>query len=264
MLTFEIVLGLSLRERKIYRATSEHGGTVAVIAKNAALPRMTAHYAVARLFARGLLERKKRRGRFFYQRVSQEELFRRVLPEAGMPFGSLSIPLTQEVGVTLHRGKKNIYVFYEKLCRENAGKRVRGIQTTVSTRYIFENYTKKEIDTLNALISRNNLIGEEIVEEDFFDPFFQKSKNNFANSLEIFLDRLGVTYVLPKNSITFTSDMVLFKNVATFIDWEREVAIEINNDEIMRMCSDLFESFKHEAHKMDYRDLVKKYLPMEK
>ena len=46
----------------------------------------------------------------------------------------------------------------------------------------------------------------------------------------------------------------------TFIDWEKQVAVELRNKEIVRMCLDLFETFKTHARRVKYKDMVQKYL----
>jgi len=46
----------------------------------------------------------------------------------------------------------------------------------------------------------------------------------------------------------------------TFIDWEKQVAVELRNKEIVRMCLDLFETFKTHARRVEYKDMVQKYL----
>lgn len=235
--------------------------TVAEIARRASLPRMTTHYALLRLFERGVIRRIKRDNCFLYHRIPQERLFVETLPQSEMPMGSVTIPITKDTSTIIHRGLKNIYVLYEKICRENANKRVQCIQTITSTRCMLNGYSQKELDHLNKLISRNRIICDVIIEEDFFDPVFNKyGAKNFEKALEPFLDRVSITYILPKNFISFKNDMLLFKDVTIFTDWEKQVSVELRNKEIVRMCLDLFETFKTHAHRIEYRDLVKKYL----
>ncbi len=261
-IAFEKILGLSKREQKIYSGINNAPLTVAEIAREVSLPRMTVHYALIRLLERGVIERIKREGYFLYRRVSQEKLFMETLPQREMPAGSVTIPITKETGTIIHRGLKNIYTFYEKICRENANKRVRCIQTLVSTKCMIKAYSQKELDCLNEIIGKNKIICDVILEEDFFDPIFEKyGAKNFLKSLQVFLGRISITYMLPKNFISFRNDMLLFKNIAVFIDWEKEIVIELHNKEIYNMCSDLFETFKTHARRVEYRDVVQKYLP---
>ncbi len=263
-ITFEKILGLSEREQKIYNGIHTAPLTVAEIARGASLPRMTTHYALLRLLGRGVIERVKRDGYFLYHRVPKEKLFMEALPQSEMPGGFISIPITKDTGTVIYRGLKDIYKLHERICQENAGKRVYCIQTTNSTDRIVNGYSQKEVDHLNELISRNKIICDVIVEEDIFDPIFTKFKKdgakNFEKYLEVFLDRISVTYILPKHFISFKNDMVLFKDVAVFIDWEKQIAIELRNKEIVGMCLDLFETFKTHARRVEYKELVKKYL----
>ena len=262
--TFEKILGLSHREQKIYNGIHATPRTVAEIARAASVPRMTAHYCLLRLLERGVIERVKRDGYFLYRRIPQEKLFMNALPQSEMPAGVLTIPITKDTETVVYRGLQDIYKRYENICRENAHQRVRCIQTTESTRHIVNDFSRKEVDHLNALISKNKIICDVIVEEDIFDPMFAKfqkdGKGAFEKYLGVFLDRISVTYVLPKHFISFKNDMLLFKDVAMFIDWEKQIAVELRNKEIVRMCLDLFETFKTHARRVEYKDMVQKYL----
>ena len=261
---FEKILGLSRREQKIYNGIHATPRTVADIARGVSVPRMTAHYCLLRLLERGIIERIKRGGYFLYCRIPQEKLFMNALPQSEMPAGVLTIPMTKDLETVMYRGLEGIYKRYEKICHENAHQRVRCIQTTASTRHIVNDFSRKEVDYLNGLISKNKIICDVILEEDIFDPVFAKfqkdGKGNFEKYLEVFLDRISVTYILPKHFISFTNDMLLFKDVAMFIDWEKQVAVELRNKEIVRMCLDLFETFKTHARRVEYKDMVQKYL----
>lgn len=262
---FERLLGLSSKERRVYRSLDETPLPVSEIRKETSLPRMTVHYALERLWKRGLLERVKRNKRFLYSRVPWEQLLKQLLPTQGVPEGGTRIPVSESADIIIHKGWNGIYAMYKRITEENKGQRLHTIQTTFSTKHIFENYSLEQLDSLHELMKENEIIVEDIVESDFFEPVFSRfGEEDFESAVNSFLDRLTVTYVLPENYIDFTTDMVIFKDVVVFIDWSKQIAFEVKTDQIVEMCMNFYEILREKAEKTRFGDLAKKYMTGEK
>lgn len=258
-MTLEQTLGLNKKEKLLYSKLGTESLSIAEIARRTDLPRMTSHYIIQRLFDRGILTRKKRNKQYLYCLVPVEKLILEILPQSSMSPCNISLPIKEGTGIALYHGFDQIYNLYKKICEKNIKKRVCTIQTTASTQSIYNQFDLESLDKIHYLMTKNKLIIEDIVEEDFFDPIREKFKNNFNEIMKPFLDRQLVTYVIPKNCLSFTNDMVLFKDVVVFIDWPQEIAIEIKNEQIVRLCFDFFELLKDKSHKMQFANFAKSF-----
>jgi predicted transcriptional regulator len=258
--SLEQVLGFSKKEAGLYRVLNDEPLFVAEIAEKARLPRMTTHYALQRFLQRGLVRRVKRDKRFFYYRVSDTDLVRQLIPTGNTSVQEISVPITNDTQIAIHRGWEGIYKMYERITRENVYRRIYTIQTTESTKHIFENYSVEKLDEIHKLMKENEVILEDIVEEDFFLPIYKKYKTDFKKAIGSFLDRLTATYVLPCNYIKFKSDMVVGREVVVFIDWNKQIAVEVRAKEVVHMCYELFQTFKSQARHVQFQELATPYL----
>lgn len=259
-ISLETLLDLSKAESIVYHNLQVTPKNITEIRLECKLPRMTVHYALQRFLRRGIVERIKRNKRFLYFRVPSEKLFSRLfLNQPNLLPESFSIPLTKEAGIAVYHGKNSIYALYERICNENANKRLHTIQTTISTKQIYQQYDLVAIDAIHELMKENNIIVEDIVEEDMFDFVFEKFKKNFPNVMKTFLDRTLVTYVLPKNFISFTNDIILFKDVVVFINWVNQQAIEIRNKELIVMHFNFYDLLKQYSKRAHFKSIIAQY-----
>lgn len=259
-MSLENLLGFTSKEKRLYNFLDREPQNVADIARGASLPRMTTYYILQRFRERGLVKRVKRENQFRYFLIPPEEVFVDVLSANNVSLGNIVIPLEAEEGITIHRGMDGIYTLYERVCTEKAKERVYGIQTTISTEYIYNHYSLEELDRLHVLMTKNELIIEDIIEEDFFRPIYERYESGFESAVQTFLDRMLATYALPKGYLTFKSDMVIFNNVVIFIDWEKQVALEVRIQQVVNICLDLFRALKTQTRHIQFRELAKKYI----
>lgn len=258
--SFERIIGFTKDESKVYRALADEPFTVANVTKKTRLARMTCHYILIRFLKRGLVSRMKRQRHFLYTKISPEEVATHIATLSDS-VGKSELPSTsRDARVSVHKGKQSIYALYEKVCKESVGERVYTIQPTASTKYIFDHYSVHELDRLHVLMGENELIIDDIIEEDFFQPIYEKHGAGFESAIQTLLDRMTATYALPEGSLASKSDMVIFGDVVLFIDWKEEIALEIRVAEIVALCLDLFKTFKSQTRHIGFRDLAEPYI----
>jgi DNA-binding Lrp family transcriptional regulator len=261
-ITPEQALGLFEKEKRVYNASSaDEPQSVTEVGKEAGIPRMTAHYALQRFLERGLTERIKRDNQFLYTKVSFVQLAKDVLlPEGEISSGALSVPVGEEVDLVVYKGFEEILQMYEKISANHPHKRLKTIQTTVSTDHIYANFSIERLDEAHKIMNEHDIIVEDVVEKDFFAPMYKHYPENFEAAAESFLGRTTVTYALAEDYIDFTTDMAMFDDLVVFIDWEKPVAIVVRTDQIVAMCLRLYEILKRKAEKVQFRELAQGYL----
>lgn len=253
------LLGLNKLECRVFDAVTSEPKIVATIARDTKLPRTSVDAIVDRLTNRGLLQKKKRVKRFYYQKNSDRLIMQGLFPQKTLPEGEYVMPLLNNAGIIVHSGTNKLLKLYESLFTKYSDSRIYGIQPTASVLYILNKLSQKKINYINSLVTKNKVVNEVILEEDYFDEIKKMNPINFKSWLRVFIDRAAITHVVKKGTISFQSELILHNETAILVDWQNSIAIEIFHPEIVKMLGNLFENFQSLGTRVEYRTLVQKY-----
>jgi sugar-specific transcriptional regulator TrmB len=251
-----VLLGLSDLERKVFESVTDDPKLVATIAHEAKVPRTSVDAVVERLLNRGLLERKKRAKRFYYHKTPDRILMRKLFPQQVLPEGKYVMPLLSNAGVIIHAGTDNLFKLYESLFTKHSKSRIYGIQPTASALHILKKLPAKKVQYINSLISKNRVVNEMVLEEDYFRRIKEYDPKNFRRWLEHFADRAAITHIVKKGSISFDCELIIYEQTAVLVEWQNSVAIEIFHPAIVKMLRDLFDNFQALGTKVEHRTLA--------
>ena len=249
----EQLLGFSAQEKKLYRVLNDKPMTVAQVSDGSSLPRMTVHYALERFMKRGLVKRLKRDKTFKYFKVAPQEIFKNLDVFQ-------SHPVNEKFETEIHTGYDIIAKVYKQLIAESENKRLRTIQTTASTKVIYETYPLEQLHNFDELINNLNVIVDDIVEETFFRPIFNRYPDKFEVVIESFLDRTLVTHVIPINILQFTNDVVISLRLVALIDWQTETLTLIKSQQQHKIFLSFYNLLSTYARKTSFKELAKPYL----
>lgn len=250
---FTQLLGFSTTEKQIYKVLSSRPQTIAELVETSELPRMTVHYALERFMNRGLVSRIKRKKHFRYLKISPHDIFK------SLDVFNNSL-ITTSLDTTIFTDYDQIVLLYRTLIEESENNRLRTIQTTVSTKNIYDRCSLEQLHELDRMMNESGVIVDDIVEATFFRPIFQKYPDDFEIIIKSFLERTLVTNVVPENTLGFKNDLVISPESVALIDWQAETAIHITSDQLHLMFLSFYNLLTTFSTKASFRELANPYL----
>ncbi len=237
------LLGLSGDEAKILSVLCDSPQRTSDIEKriDGKIPRTTLIRLLQRLHHRGFLAKHKysaRRGGWILADISDS--FRAAEHDL---LGHNEIHVShEEHEVIVYRGKKELLTLADKAYHFAKGERVY---------WILPDSTKKAWDR-NNLIPRMQKVGEffekrgvlvdMICSEDLAKYFIQEGVMFSLRGLVTF------AHMLPKEFLSSSSDIMVFRDSVSIMNWEDLVAIEIKNKDLVQMFKGLIR-FIHQTSK---------------
>lgn len=227
-------LELSSCERKILLSLTLPG-TLASLAKRLSTPRSTIEYNINKLLNKKLIAISLHKKRKIYNLIAQKTTLQTLPPSPIVKLGPL----------TLYSGSCAIETLWQKVVKESKGSRLTGIQPSRSFREAIKRSSKKIAHGVSQTITDKRFVIDCIVHGDLTRSVFNQYDGNEAKSLaKAFTGRLEDIVKVNPSFMDEKSEMFIIGNFSFFIDWFKEVAIKIENQNINHLLLSLYQATK--------------------
>jgi predicted transcriptional regulator len=224
------ILGLTKQENKIMWAISDMAKHISDIARITKLPRTSLLYILKNLEKRNLVRSLKNK-KYTYWKSNTINAFRMLKNTASE--------------IVVHNGVPAMTTIFDRLINQPRNSRIKGIQPDKSLKFALKKFDSKILNTLNSAIRDNKFIMEGIVHE--------KSVNNMISDLghkkakqvfDSFVGRLEDYVKIPDDFADVESEMYIFGGSAYIFNWNKEIALEINNKDMVALLDAMFSCVK--------------------
>ena len=104
------------------------------------------------------------------------------------------------------------------------------------------------------MLKKKEIIGESFIPENYFSLLIPRLGKRWAES---YVDRMNIVYLLPSEFVPSQAEILLFQNKVIIMNVNEEIAVEINNKQMLLLYKALFEYLKTSARKVSPRQFLK-------
>lgn len=237
------ILGLTKQENKIMWAISDMAKHVSDIARITKLPRTSLLYILRGLEKRNLVKSLKNR-KYTYWKSNTINAFRMLKNVTS--------------NVVIHNGLESIMSIFEQLTNQSYNSRVKCIQPDSSIKYALRKIEASTWKTLNDVVKAKKFIIEGIVHEKSVATILSELGRNDAKRIyESFIGRLEDYVKIPEDFADVESEIYIFGGKAFIVNWNKEVALEIGDENMVELLDAMFSCVKelgiryHQNRKME-------------
>ncbi len=222
------ILGLTKYDRKILEAISGVAKQISTISRITKLPRTSLLYRLRGLEKRKLVMPVKN-GKFTHWKSK--------LP--------LLLPKILNQGVTVLKGKNELFSVFEKIVELPRNSRVYGIQPDKSIVQAINKNSLEELLKINKVIKDKKLIFEGIVHEKSVDTLISElGKQKAGVIFDSFIGRLEDYAKIPDDFANVESEIYIFNGSAYILNWSKEIGLEIHDPSMVSLLLAMFSCVK--------------------
>lgn len=237
-------MGLNNKEHSLLNTLYNEGHlNTSALAFKAKIPRVTSMRLLRALQQRGFVYRQALYSEVRWHLVRPELLLKKYTKLfEGEPGATTqkALALTDVARVTVFRGAEEMYETNVRFLIAHAGERLYAIESSGMWRHIVQVPVQKWIH-VNNLMAQKKIIVEAIVESDFETQITEHADISLAQSLTTLAHEL---YVIPKGYLNSSTEILIFRDQALFLDWEQLVGVEIKNPSTVKMLKGMFDLLK--------------------
>jgi hypothetical protein len=263
---FASLLALSKKERAVLEILNEDPLLkVASISRDTKISRMTLYPILQSLKNRRLVEYKRVGKRKFWT-LTNKQLISDILWDCIQNFDERkNIQIRSgDSGFSIIRGTKNLINIWERAVDIYKENRIYGIQPTASLVSILSKVNWQEImSPINNAILKKGLIVEGLTREDYINTYinhFKGDKDFQVKILKSLLGRKTDMALVSNEYLNYPVDFMMFENKGFIINWKDEVAIEIDNTDMLGFLKELFDLARGYGKHVDQNAYVSKLL----
>lgn len=263
----ELLLGLSSREAILLEVLEHRPTHLSDLAKVVNLPRSTVEYTMKGLHKRGWVTYRSRSnariwsvapGKKFEQALSdlsQPEKNRSVFQFAGSQFGDvLRITPTLGIEYQIYSGVTALSELLGTLPNVKQ-KQFHGIANAKVCEQSFQKLSIELVADINHALLKNKIISHSILTQDYYHQGLQIGGLNWLQS---FSKRLETTYIVPNYVLPFSTHIQIVDDRVYLIHWDKEVALEICDPDIVQMYHTMFRLWQGHGKRLYVRDHIQK------
>ncbi|MBY0472934.1 helix-turn-helix domain-containing protein [Patescibacteria group bacterium] len=241
-------LGIKKKEQRLLDVLHKKGTLNTMeLAFEAKVPRVTVMRLLKNLKERGFVARQTLLNEVRWSLVRPELLVKRIEKTfSNMPGNSKNtLPLSDIASVHVYRGPHELLESNKKLFAAHPGERIYSIEPNGVWRHIAKVPAQDWVH-LNKLLKQKKIIVELLIEEGY-ESYFKSIERPLQES---FFALVGETYIFPKNLMRSSTEVLIFRDSALFLDWEQFVAVEIKNSSTVAMFKGMFSLLKSHSRRM--------------
>lgn len=233
------------------------------------VPRTTIAFTIKRLVKKGLVTPITQGKRFRYIALTEKQLIQKLehtingVRQTIKERKGAQIKVSKASQFSIYVGLNEILPAHERIVSLNSKERVFAIQPNKSWMNLHKKLSPTQLISFNNAIRENKIILEAIIQENaykLYKIFFKKDPDMLRGIAESFTDRMADYTLIPEEFLDYHTELWLFKTTVLFINWEEEVAIEIQNPDIMYFVKDMFEIIKGAGVKIDHNRVMRELL----
>lgn len=259
------LLGFSQLETKVFNHLEEYPQNIATLTRRLQSPRTSLYGPLKSLKKRGLVQLEKMGKRTFYKKMPDEPLANNLKSVLIRGAKSELIDNFVHPEFFLHAGKDALIRLYNQY-GQFRDIRILGIQSNRSAEAVLNTYPFEKLLEINRNIKKNGVIIEGLLQEgfiDFYKSTLKKKGLSVRKAFDSFGGRAADTTYVPKEFLSFNSEIMILPKAAYIFNWTRLVAIEIRNKETIGLLRDLFLLAKYFGRKVDQNRLVEEQMEKE-
>lgn len=261
---FSKVLNLTKDESTVLKALEGVHMSMTDLASATKIPRTTLYSTVKTLKDRTFIERYKIKNKTIISLVDKtkidsilfiESTHKRIDEDKWLKNPDLKIVY----------GLENLIQLYEKIANQK-NQRMQAIQPTSSMLASIKKIKPEKLVELNESVKKNKIVFDVIIHQNYMSKYMDTylNENNhkqiqkkLLKSLEKRMSELSIidNEYLDVGSEIFFTDYQLY-----ILNWEDELAISVENKEIIALIKGLFIFAKNHSIKVNYHELIAKYL----
>ncbi len=277
------ILGLSLKEKKVLncllysevannssKALNIKINTPLLINKQTKISRTAIYHILNVLKKRGLIERYKENGKFYYRMVSDEEIANKLyeikkeligLAEGRSEMRGIltlgKVPKAEGVnlsGVILHQGLDAVKSCFVKMFSGNKNCKFIGVQGNNTLPLYGKHLGEGFVNDLNKKIKENKIIVEGIMAEGWE----KKSKESFDNEWAAnYTGRMANVHQIPSQYFKHHGEIFIFKDTLYLISLRELTILEIRHGDISLSISMLIKYIMDNTDTVDINKNIK-------
>jgi predicted transcriptional regulator len=257
------LLNLSSHESRILAVLHESEPySVSEVAKSSKVPRMSTYLALASLKGRGLIYSKIKGKRRFWLRHSEKEiagtlnsLARNIHNEPER----VEVKHSDLTGFTVLKGLPSLFTIFERISSGHKGSRLMGIQPTASLINVFKGVKPEKLQPIQEGIKHNKIIVEGLLREDYYPTLMSllDTPDEKIRVLEAFLGRSTDMVFVSNEYLNSATELMMFQDVAFLVNWKDEVALEIQNKDMLEFMKELFALARGYGKKVHQEEYIK-------
>lgn len=225
---------LGPRERKVLTVLSV-AGTRAEISRRTGLPRSTIVYILNKLlkqkFVDIILEGKRQKYSLSLRKTKTNN--------------KVHSPITTVGPITFYTGKDALETLWKEIVNHPKESRLIGIQPRRSFSEAIKRSSKEHVAKISQEITNKKFIIDAIVQEELPRSIFSQFKGGEAKKIaKAFMGRLEDMVKVEPNFLDEKSEMFIIGKYSFFIDWFKEEAVRIENQNINNMFKSLYRATK--------------------
>ena len=243
------IFDFTTAEAKVVRALLKHGRqSVSALARNAAVPRSTVNYVLKNLQERKLVRRVSK-GYASVWRLVKPEKIDGALEAAGETLGvtdtareiesAIGVKISDETGVFVYRGMKDILEIYEHFLFGLKGKRIYVIETPSAVAGFAAKVPKQDALRFSAALSKQGLIIEAVFPEGIKDAYRAYVKDN-SELPQALTGRHQAMRLVPDHLLPGTMELMIVGNTALVSNYWEEVLVVIQNQDMVTFFKSLY------------------------
>lgn len=240
------LLQLSKNEQKVLKVLSLEGQRTKHLVQSTGIPHASICLTLEKLSQRGLARRKRNNHKVWWFKESQENILEAIDKVQTEITGTRGDVISTGSGkILLHTGIESLKQVILKMVDLEKGSRVTIFQSANLSKNLESIFNSKELELINKTLSKENLLFESIVPNNFFQKLIPVFGQDWANS---YSDRANRIFTIPEEFNFSKAEFHLYPKYLLVIDYEELVAIEVTNPEVIKLIRGLLGFVKQKAN----------------
>lgn len=238
-------LGFNKKDILIYETLKKFNGLkVSEITQKSKLPRMTVHITLLDFQRRNLIFKQKLDKQKYYQ-INEDNIIEQK-----------SLQISEVDGLKVYKGEEGVHKIIS-IFGSSKNTHYEGYMSNKSGFNLIKTIGLSKIIAMNNSIRENKQSGHNYLEANFIDYFKQQmSPNDFAKWTKS-LERTATVREINKEDFYSESDVYVIGNKTYISNYEKKLAIEINQKETADLVRNLIHLLKGYAHPRSFYDWLK-------
>lgn len=267
MFTPQIIklLNLTEDELSVINALENSNFTMSKLSKESNIARTTLYTTVATLKKRGLVESGKIKNKTMVNLVDKNKVDAILFMQSTQSKDNKHKGPLKNPDIKISYGTEKLFKIYTKISNLKK-ERLCVIQPTQSMLASIKKLTPDELANINNNIKKNKIIVDAIIHKNYMSRYMESILNQYGQvkNQEILLkslkERTSEMNILDNQYLNTGSEVIFTNHELHILNWKDEIAVSIENEEIILLVKGLFDFAKNHSELVNYHKLIEAYL----
>ncbi|MDB5187914.1 MAG: hypothetical protein JWO50_434 [Candidatus Kaiserbacteria bacterium] len=247
-----LFLNLSKKELAVLKILHKKGPiNTTELAFESKIPRVTTIRIARKLWRRGFIARQTLRREIKWSEVDRETIQKRLMTQvetSTVTLGGKEIELSEVASVTTYYGADAMLESNKKLLVAHAGEKFCSIEPNGMWKHMAK-VSPKEWQELNNIYKNKGVMVDMVLEEGFEKAIGIVDKELKSS----FFSLASEVRVIPEGIVSSSTEVLIFRDQALFMDWEQYIAIEIKNPSTVKLIKGMFKALQAQGTVFGYK-----------